>query len=66
MMKTCTRCKETKAFERFSKDKNAKDGFAIYCKPCRSAMRKEAYPRYKDKAVAKSKVYPKHTLKKWQ
>lgn len=57
IMKACTRCKETKLFEYFTKDKNAKDGFAIYCKPCRSAMRKEAYPRYRDKAVAKSKEY---------
>ena len=56
-MKACTRCKETKLFEHFTKDKNAKDGFAIYCKPCRSTMRKESYPRYRDKAVAKSKEY---------
>lgn len=57
MMKSCTRCKETKSVEYFTKNKNEKDGFAIYCKPCRSAMRKEAYPKHRDKAVAKSKAY---------
>lgn len=56
-MKACNRCKKTKLFEHFTKDKNAKDGFAIYCRPCRSAMRKEVYPRYRDKAISKSKEY---------
>ena len=59
MTKPCTRCKETKPFEHFTKDKKYKDGFSIYCKPCRSAMRKEAYPRYRDKAITRSREYRK-------
>lgn len=57
MMKACTRCKETKSFEYFTKNKSSKDGLAKYCRLCRSVMRKEAYPRYRDRAVAKSKEY---------
>lgn len=56
-MKTCTRCKEYKSLEHFTKDKKIKDGHARYCRPCRSVMRKEAYPRYRDKMIAKSKEY---------
>ncbi len=33
-MKKCTGCKEIKNIKMFSKDKNKKDGTAIYCKEC--------------------------------
>ena len=33
-MKQCTRCKETKPLEMFTKDKKAKDGVYGYCKIC--------------------------------
>lgn len=56
-MKTCTRCKDIKSFENFTKDKNTKDGFARYCKLCRSVTRKEAYPKHKDKMLIKAKKY---------
>jgi hypothetical protein len=33
-MKTCTKCKEEKPFEAFSKEKRSKDGFKHWCKTC--------------------------------
>lgn len=57
MNKICTRCKETKSFDEFTKDKNSKDGFARYCKPCRNAMKRESYLRNRDKNLAKMKAY---------
>lgn len=56
-MKTCSRCKDTKSFECFTKDKNQKDGITIYCKPCRKVMKQESYLRNRDKNLAKMKKY---------
>ena len=33
-MKTCNKCKTEKPFEAFSKNKNKKDGYNLYCKEC--------------------------------
>lgn len=33
--KTCSECKQIKSVDKFHKNKNAKDGFAYHCKPCR-------------------------------
>lgn len=56
-MKTCTRCKEYKSLEHFTKDKKIKDGHARYCRPCRKAMKRESYLRNRDKNLAKMKAY---------
>ena len=57
MTKICTRCKETKSFNAFTKDKNSKDGFARYCKPCRKMMKHESYLRNRESHLAKCKEY---------
>ena len=57
MTKICTRCKETKYFDAFTKDKNSKDGFARYCKPCRKIMKHESYLRNRESHLAKCKEY---------
>ena len=33
-MKTCYRCKETKEYSEFHKNKSKKDGYTTYCKKC--------------------------------
>lgn len=58
-MKTCTRCKESKSFDHFTKDKNSKDGHAKYCRPCRKEMKRKYYLRNKDKVLTKCKEYRK-------
>lgn len=57
MTKICTRCKETKYFDAFTKDKNSKDGFARYCKPCQKVMKHESYLRNRESHLAKCKEY---------
>jgi hypothetical protein len=39
-MKTCTRCKDTKALEEFPLDKSRKDGHYPSCKPCTRAAKR--------------------------
>lgn len=48
-MKTCTRCKEAKSLSEFTKNKGTKDGLAIYCRSCKSAMKREALEKNGDK-----------------
>lgn len=48
-MKTCTRCKEAKPLSAFAKNKGTKDGLAIYCRSCKSAMKREALEKDGDK-----------------
>lgn len=38
-MKTCKRCQQKKSLTDFGKDKNRKDGFTDWCKPCRNEYR---------------------------
>lgn len=37
-MKECKYCKTMKNYEEFSKNKNRKDGYQYYCKPCSSRL----------------------------
>lgn len=41
--KACSRCKETKNYEMFRKNRTAKDGYDCYCKTCRKDI---ANPEY--------------------
>ena len=40
-MKTCRRCLTEKPLSEFHKNKSTKDGYAAYCKPCKSGMDKD-------------------------
>lgn len=51
--KKCPKCKETKPFECFGKNKRSKSGLQVYCNSCRSSYRKENKERIK----AKNKSY---------
>jgi len=44
-MKYCPRCKETKDYIDFYKNKNQYDGHTIYCKKCQSINAEEYYQR---------------------
>ena len=41
--KQCNKCKNVKLFEEFGLDKFRLDGYANWCKPCRSTSAKERY-----------------------
>lgn len=43
MEKKCTKCGELKTVSCFSKSKYYKDGFHIYCKPCRVKLNRENF-----------------------
>lgn len=40
-MKTCRRCLSEKSYSEFHKNKQTKDGYSVYCKPCKSAVDKK-------------------------
>ena len=47
----CGRCKETKAFEEFAWRRKARGQRDNYCRPCRSAYKKEHYARNKQRYI---------------
>lgn len=74
-MKTCTKCKITKEYAAFSKNKNRPDGYGEWCKSCRkcwadknkerlSQKAKDNYINNKDKFAAKSKKYYENNKEK--
>ena len=52
-MKVCTKCKETKFFDMFCKDKSTKDGYHNQCKACFKAY----YEDNKEKINERNSVY---------
>ena len=48
MEKRCTRCKETKSINEFSKDKSRKDGISASCKQCVNQYRKDNWIKIKE------------------
>jgi hypothetical protein len=63
-MKTCTKCKEVKKPELFSKKANSKDGLRSQCKDCdklyslsREEYMKNYYSKNREKILSKSKEY---------
>ena len=55
MRKVCSRCKESKPVEAFSKNRTTADGLTVWCKPCYVEYRKE----YKTKNKENLKAYNK-------
>jgi len=53
-MKTCSKCKQDKPFDLFSKNKREKDGYQFHCKECKLAYqranknRKEVVAKYRE------------------
>lgn len=69
----CTKCKEEKSLEEFSKNKSAKDGLKYQCKGCESSRHKQYYEDNPDYNKAASKKwrednpdYNKSASKKWR
>lgn len=60
-MKKCSRCKEEKSFDNFNRNKQSKDGFDYYCRPCAI----ERWNEWKEKTGYKRKKPKKETRKKW-
>lgn len=58
MSKMCSKCKETKELNQFSKDKQKKDGLYSQCRSCRSLDGKSEITRERDRAR-----YPKRAEK---
>lgn len=52
---TCKKCKEEKDSGEFNKDSSRKNGYAAYCKDCRSEINNEFY-----KNNRKSPIYPNY------
>ena len=57
MMKTCTKCRESKPIEQFGKDSKAKDGKFYWCKECARAHDRAYYYADPSRRVAISQAY---------
>lgn len=64
IMKKCTRCKEDKSLDSFSKNKSKSDGLCNVCKECNRAYNKQHYlnnkETYKENAAER-----KRSIKEW-
>lgn len=56
-MKTCSKCKETKNFDSFKKDRSKKDGLSSSCKDCHKKHWAENYHLIAEKHRARTKLY---------
>lgn len=59
-MKICTKCKKEKSLDNFSKNKNNKDGFQVYCKEC---FNKNNLIYHKNNKEKKKKYAKQYALK---
>jgi hypothetical protein len=50
MMKTCSKCKETKALNEFGKHSGNKDGLQYYCKACRVPIGAASFQKISEEA----------------
>lgn len=57
MMKVCTKCKEEKPLEAFSKDSQKKDGLRSSCKACKKTYDKKYVSENKESKYAKAAIY---------
>lgn len=62
MKKTCLRCDVEQILESFPADGSRKDGRHPYCKGCRSAEKKAAYIRDRNKILEKASLYRANNL----
>jgi hypothetical protein len=58
-MKKCSKCKEDKVLDKFSRNPSSKDGLHSVCKPCRSKTKKIWYENTRDERVEYNRVYHK-------
>src|ERR1700675_1665825 len=65
-MKKCSRCKQQKEKELFTKNKNSKDGFWCYCKECVSKIWKEERKKNPEKYREKAKKYREENPEKFK
>lgn len=65
-MKTCTRCKETKDYLLFAKDKRRKDGYACHCKSCMGFYSSKVSKETRNKnSIQWKEVNPQKVRKQW-
>ena len=65
MSKACTKCREIKLFEDFSRDKTKKDNLRYNCKECEKKWRQENEEKIKEKS-RKYREENKEKSKKWR
>lgn len=61
-MKTCSKCKETKALTEFGKHSDNKDGLQYYCKACRISISAASYQKISEADRRKRNK----TIKEWK
>lgn len=55
--KKCSSCKEVKRVEMFTKNKNTKDGYNVYCSDCSRNKNKESYKKNKKSYIDRQREY---------
>lgn len=64
-MKQCSKCKQWKPKEKFSKHKYTRDGFRSVCRKCASICAKEAKQKNRERHNNRKKRYYRNNIKRW-
>ncbi len=56
-MKTCSGCRQAKAFDDFHKCSRAPDGYNWWCKPCSADIRRKSYLKHRDKTLEVNAIW---------
>ena len=56
-MKCCTKCKETKPYEMFTKEKSTSDGFSRWCRSCKKEYKDAWYEKNAESERTKAMQY---------
>ena len=65
-MKMCSKCKETKPLDKFSKDAQKRDGLCCQCKVCQRAMKDAYLAANPDKVKAEKAAYYAANLERFR
>ena len=68
-MKMCRRCLTEKSYLEFHKNKQTKDGYSVYCKPCKSSIDKDwinSKPEQIEKRKIRSREWQKNNPERYK
>lgn len=64
-MKVCSKCNTKKPFSEFSKRASSKDGYNVWCKPCKKTYDSEYFEKNREKTLQRNREYKAKDPKKW-
>lgn len=64
-MKVCSKCGVEKSYTEFNKRASSKDGYNVWCKPCKKQYDLEYHEKNRERNVARNRDYKARDPEKW-